>query len=61
MLQAVVVMLEVAVLLVLLLAGGTGADLANKVQEITYQNSDTALLPCDIRDGSFNLLYSEPV
>ena len=60
MLQAVVVMLEEAVLLVLLLAG-TGADLANKVQEITYQNSDTALLPCDIRDGSFNLLYHEPV
>ena len=29
-------------------AGG-GAGLATRVTEITYQDGDTALLPCDIR------------
>ena len=27
---------------------GDPGDLATKVQDITYQNTDTALLPCDI-------------
>ena len=29
-------------------ARGDPGDLATKVQDITYQNTDTALLPCDI-------------
>ena len=27
---------------------GAGADLSTKVQELTYQDGDTAMLPCDI-------------
>ena len=36
------------VLLSLSTTWGDPADLATKVRDITYQDSDTALLPCDI-------------
>ena len=48
--------LERMLLMVAVLARGMMADLANKVQDITYQNTDTALLPCDIREEQQTLM-----
>lgn len=39
-------------LLVSITGAGAGADLSTQVQELTYQDGDTALLPCDITNSS---------
>ena len=44
-------MLDRILLLLLLLEHGRG-DLATKVLDITFQNTDTALLPCDISNSN---------